>query len=79
VYPAGIGWGDVKLSGLLGLYLGWIGLFALAIGLAAGFVLAALAGLALIAGGRATRKSQIAFGPYMLAGSLAVIIAAGLS
>jgi leader peptidase (prepilin peptidase)/N-methyltransferase len=79
VYPAGIGWGDVKLSGLLGLYLGWVGPAALVIGLAAGFVLAALAGLALIAAGKATRRSQIAFGPFMVAGSLAVIIAAGLS
>src|SRR6202035_5142069 len=30
IYPAGLGWGDVKLSGLLGLYLGWLGLGALA-------------------------------------------------
>ena len=79
VYPSGIGWGDVKLSGLLGLYLGWMGLFALVIGLAAGFVLAAVAGLALIVTGRATRKSQIAFGPYMLAGALVVITVSGLS
>jgi leader peptidase (prepilin peptidase) / N-methyltransferase len=76
VYPAGIGWGDVKLSGLLGLYLGWISLTALVIGLAAGFVLAALAGLALLVTGRATRRSQIAFGPFMLAGALAVVIVA---
>ena len=76
VYPAGIGWGDVKLSGLLGLYLGWISLTALVVGLAAGFVLAALAGLALLVTGRATRKSQIAFGPFMLAGALAVVIVA---
>jgi leader peptidase (prepilin peptidase) / N-methyltransferase len=79
VYPAGIGWGDVKLSGLLGLYLGWIGLTALVTGLAAGFVLAAVAGLLLIAAGKATRRSQIPFGPFMVAGSLLVIIAAGLS
>ena len=79
IYPAGIGWGDVKLSGLLGLYLGWTGLGALVTGLAAGFVLAAAAGLALIAAGRATRRSQIAFGPFMVVGALAVIIAAGLS
>ena len=26
IYPAGLGGGDVKLSGLLGLYLGWLGL-----------------------------------------------------
>ena len=30
IYPAGLGWGDVKLSGLLGLYLGWLGISALA-------------------------------------------------
>ena len=79
IYPAGIGWGDVKLSGLLGLYLGWVGPAALFIGLAAGFVLAAVAGLALIAAGKATRRSQIAFGPFMVAGALAVIVAAGLA
>jgi leader peptidase (prepilin peptidase)/N-methyltransferase len=79
IYPAGIGWGDVKLSGLLGLYLGWVGPAALVIGLAAGFVLAAVAGLALIAAGKATRRSQIAFGPFMVAGALAVIVAAGLA
>ncbi|MBV9794210.1 MAG: prepilin peptidase [Actinobacteria bacterium] len=79
VYPAGIGWGDVKLSGLLGLYLGWIGVGALVIGLAAGFVLAAGAAVVMLATGQATRKSQIAFGPFMLAGALVVIIATGLS
>lgn len=77
VYPAGIGWGDVKLSGLLGLYLGWIGTTALVIGLAAGFVLAAVAGVGLIAAGKATRRSQIAFGPFMLAGAIAVIVSLG--
>lgn len=79
IYPAGIGWGDVKLSGLLGLYLGWISPGALIIGLAAGFVLAALAGIGLIVAGRATRKSQIPFGPFMLAGAFAVIAASGLA
>jgi leader peptidase (prepilin peptidase) / N-methyltransferase len=79
IYPAGIGWGDVKLSGLLGLYLGWAGTAALAIGLAAGFVLAALAGIGLIAVGKATRKSQIPFGPFMLAGALAVIAIGALA
>jgi len=77
VYPAGIGWGDVKLSGLLGLYLGWIGPAALLLGVAAGFVLAAVAGVGLIVAGKATRRSQIAFGPFMLAGAIAVIVSLG--
>ena len=79
VHPAGLGWGDVKLSGVLGLYLGWLGAAAVATGLLGAFVLAALAGLGLIAAGRATRKSQIPFGPFMLASAIAVIAASGLA
>ncbi len=45
--------------------------------MAAGFVLAAVAGGGLIVAGKATRKSQIAFGPFMLAGAIAVIACLG--
>jgi leader peptidase (prepilin peptidase)/N-methyltransferase len=76
-HPGGLGWGDVKLSGVLGLYLGWLGPAAVAAGLLGAFVLAALAGLGLIAAGRATRKSQIPFGPFMLVAVIAVIAASG--
>ncbi|HEY7360388.1 MAG TPA: A24 family peptidase [Streptosporangiaceae bacterium] len=78
IHPAGLGWGDVKLSGVLGLYLGWLGAAAVAAGLLGAFVLAALAGLGLIAAGRATRKTQIPFGPFMLASAITVIAASGL-
>jgi leader peptidase (prepilin peptidase)/N-methyltransferase len=77
VYPAGIGWGDVKLSGVLGLYLGWFGARAFVAGLAGGFVIAAVAGLALIAAGRATRKTQVPFGPFMLGGAMAAVLIFG--
>jgi leader peptidase (prepilin peptidase)/N-methyltransferase len=79
IYPAGLGWGDVKLSGVLGLYLGWLGAAAMVAGLLGAFVLAALAGLGLIATGRATRKSQIPFGPFMLASAIAMIAVSGLA
>jgi leader peptidase (prepilin peptidase)/N-methyltransferase len=79
IHPAGLGWGDVKLSGVLGLYLGWFGAAAVAAGLLGAFVLAALVGLGLIAAGRATRRSQIPFGPFMLAAAIAVIAASGLA
>jgi len=78
VHPAGLGWGDVKLAGVLGLYLGWLGAAAVAAGLLGAFVLAALAGLGLIAAGKATRKTQIPFGPFMLASAIAVIAVSGL-
>ena len=78
LYPAGLGWGDVKLSGLLGLYLGWLGggwldQGALVAGLFLGYLYAAAAGLALIAARRASRKSHLPFGPYLLAGALSPI------
>jgi leader peptidase (prepilin peptidase)/N-methyltransferase len=78
IYPAGLGWGDVKLAGILGLYLGWLGPGALIAGLFLGYLLAAVAGLALIAAGRATRKSHLPFGPFLLAGALVAIAATGL-
>jgi leader peptidase (prepilin peptidase) / N-methyltransferase len=78
IYPAGIGWGDVKLSGVVGLYLGWAGLGALAAGLFLGYLLAAIVGLTLLVSGRATGKSRLAFGPFMLTGALAVIVVSSL-
>ena len=82
-YPAGLGWGDVKLAGLLGLYLGWLGgswldQGALLAGLFLGYLFAAAAGLALIAARRASRKSRLPFGPYLLAGTLTAILLTSL-
>lgn len=83
LYPSGLGWGDVKLSGLLGLYLGWLGggglgQGALVVGLFLGYLFAAAAGLALIAARRASRKSRLPFGPYLLAGTLTAILLSSL-
>ena len=88
LYPAGLGWGDVKLSGLLGLYLGWLGgggpggawldQGALVAGLFLAYLFAAAAGLALIAARRASRKSRLPFGPYLLAGTLTAILLSSL-
>jgi leader peptidase (prepilin peptidase)/N-methyltransferase len=77
IYPAGLGWGDVKLAGLLGGYLGWLGVGPLVTGLAAGYLLAAGAGLALLAARRATRRTLVPFGPFLLAGALFAILLSG--
>jgi leader peptidase (prepilin peptidase) / N-methyltransferase len=78
ISPAGMGGGDVKLSGVLGLYLGWLGAAALMAGLLGAFLLAAVTGIGLIAARKATRKSQLPFGPFMLTATLAVIAVSGL-
>jgi leader peptidase (prepilin peptidase)/N-methyltransferase len=77
VYPGGMGFGDVKLAGVLGLYLGWLGWSSVLIGTFAGFLLGGVVGALLMALRRAGRKSAIAFGPYMLAGALLAIFLAG--
>ena len=75
VRPAGMGGGDVKLAGVLGAYLAWLGWGALAVGAFAAFLIGGVFGLALIAARKAGRKSAIPFGPFMLAGAWVGIIA----
>jgi leader peptidase (prepilin peptidase)/N-methyltransferase len=73
----GLGFGDVKLAAVLGLYLGWLGWFAVV----AGLVLTPLVNLPLVIGllvsGRAGRRTAMPYGPAMLvAGVLSVVGAA---
>jgi leader peptidase (prepilin peptidase)/N-methyltransferase len=73
ISPKGLGMGDVKLAGLLGLYLGWIGWEALALGAAAGFIGQAVLALVLLAGRRIGLRGELPFGPAMLAGAALAI------
>jgi leader peptidase (prepilin peptidase)/N-methyltransferase len=76
LYPGGMGFGDVKLAGLLGLYLGWLGWSPVLVGAFAGFLLGGVVGALLLATRRADRKTAIPFGPYMLAGALLAVFVA---
>ena len=73
VQPAGLGGGDIKLAGLLGLYLGWAGWHAVIVGAVLAFVLGALAGVVVIAR-RGSIRAAIPFGPFMLLGALAAVL-----
>lgn len=75
--PGGMGFGDVKLAGLLGLYLGWLGWHAVLVGTFAGFLTGALVGIVLMLVRRAGRRTAVAFGPFMLAGAFVAVFAAG--
>jgi leader peptidase (prepilin peptidase)/N-methyltransferase len=73
--PGGIGGGDVKLAGLAGLALGWLGWPTLIAGAALGFFLSGAVSLILIAARRLTLQSMISFGPFMLGGALLAALA----
>jgi len=71
----GMGDGDVRLAPLLGFYLGDRGLAMVPIGLFAGFVLGAVAGVAVIVTGRGDRKTALPFGPFLAAGTMITVLA----
>jgi leader peptidase (prepilin peptidase)/N-methyltransferase len=73
ISPKSFGWGDVRLGGVLGLYLGYHSWVAVYFGIFGGFVLGSLVALILLAAGRADRKTPIAFGPMLLLGALVVL------
>jgi len=74
-YPAGMGFGDVKLAGLLGLVLGYLSWSAVLVGAFTGFLLGAVLGVALLATGRGGRKTALPFGPFLIAGTLIAVFA----
>jgi leader peptidase (prepilin peptidase)/N-methyltransferase len=73
ISPASLGFGDVKLSGLIGLVLGWLGLGTALLGLLAGFVAGGVIAIVMLVAQRAGLRSHIAFGPAMLLGAFAAL------
>jgi leader peptidase (prepilin peptidase)/N-methyltransferase len=69
VYPGGLGYGDVRLSGVLGIALGFLGWGQLLVGLYAGFLLGGVIGVVLRLTGLMPQR-HIPFGPFMLLGAL---------
>ena len=70
IRPGQLGGGDIKLAGLTGLVLGWLGWPALVFGAALAFVLSAIVGLALLAARRITLKGAMSFGPFLIGGAV---------
>jgi leader peptidase (prepilin peptidase)/N-methyltransferase len=75
IYPAGMGLGDVKLAGVLGLYLGWLGWGQLVVGAFGAFAVGAAVSIAIVIFKEGGRKTRIPFGPFMLVGVLIGIYA----
>ncbi len=74
VSPRGMGFGDVKLSFVLGLSLGWLGWGEVFVGLFLGFLYGAFIGLALIITRIRARDQALPFGPFLAAGTMTAIL-----
>jgi leader peptidase (prepilin peptidase)/N-methyltransferase len=74
VYPKGMGFGDVRLAGLIGLGIGWLGLRQVAVGLFLGFLIGAVVGIGLVVAAGKSRKTRIPFGPFMALGALIAVL-----
>ncbi|WP_111765153.1 prepilin peptidase [Nakamurella deserti] len=69
-YPGGMGFGDVKLAGIVGGVLGFLGYPVLLVGAFAAFFIGAFVGIAKVLVSRGTAGRSLAFGPFMIAGAL---------
>jgi leader peptidase (prepilin peptidase)/N-methyltransferase len=75
VKPGAMGLGDVKLAGVLGFALAWLGWEQLVVGAFGAFLTGGLFAVVLLVTGRARRGSGIPFGPWMLVGAWIGIVA----
>lgn len=72
---AGLGLGDVKLALGIGTLLGWFSWSAVLSGTLIGFILGGLWAAGLLITRRATRQTYIAFGPFMIGGTVLALLA----
>jgi leader peptidase (prepilin peptidase)/N-methyltransferase len=71
VHPKGMGMGDVKLAGVMGVYLG----LSVVPGLLLGFLTGSLVGVAILARhGAAGRKRGVPFAPFLALGGLVALL-----
>ena len=75
ISPRGMGFGDVRLAVVLGLFLGWIDLAHVALGLFLGFLLGAVGGVGLIALRLKRRKDHVPFAPFLALGAVVAVMA----
>ena len=75
ISPGGMGFGDVRLAFVLGLFLGWISLLHVFTGMFAGVLLICAVGIVLAVLRLRSLQQHIAFGPFLAAGSALAVFA----
>jgi leader peptidase (prepilin peptidase)/N-methyltransferase len=73
--PRALGFGDVKLSFVLGADLGWLGVGEVVLGAVLAFVYAAVAGTVLLVTRVRGRRDDMPFGPFLAAGTVTAVLA----
>jgi leader peptidase (prepilin peptidase)/N-methyltransferase len=71
--PKGMGYGDVRLAGLIGITTGFLSLLHTYLAFLAGFVLGAVFGVAMMVAGSSGRKTRIPFAPSLAVGAILTI------
>jgi leader peptidase (prepilin peptidase)/N-methyltransferase len=74
IYPRGMGYGDVRLSGVLGMALGQVGYATLLLGIYAAFIIGGVGGL-LLSVFRIVDRKRFPFGPFMLVAAVLGVVA----
>jgi leader peptidase (prepilin peptidase)/N-methyltransferase len=74
IAPRGMGMGDVKLAGLIGLVAGSVGLSRVAVAAGVGILLGGVAAVIALLMGR-SRKTALPFGPFLAAGGAVAVLA----
>ena len=74
ISPRGMGFGDVRLAGLIGMTLGWLSVGHVLVGLFLGFLTASVVGVSLIFLKLKGRKDKVPFGPFLATGAYLAIL-----
>jgi len=75
--PRGMGFGDVRLAGAIGITVGYLSLLHAYVAFLAGFLLGMLFGLAMLVGSPSGRKTHIPFAPSLAAGAVIAVFWGG--
>jgi len=74
VVPHGMGFGDVRLAGLIGLGTGWSAPSHAFVAFLAAFVLGAVGGVVMMMATGQGRRAKVPFGPFLAAGALVALL-----
>lgn len=73
-WPGSLGFGDVRLVGLVGLGVGWVAPLLIAVAVSVGVVAAGVVALAGVAAGRLSRRSRLPVGTFLAAAGVVTVV-----